>query len=448
MTSAPAAQFAAPAPAAMGIYERRHQHHPLAAGVWGDQPFIRPDTTGSSNNNAAAAAALPAAMVVAPPLIEPKFESQHGDEDDAALLESPRHLSDSFDQEASRPRDKIQRRLAQNREAARKSRLRKKAYIQNLETSRMKLAHLEQEITRARQQGVYISSSNPSTLPAPIDSGVVTFEVEYAQWVEEQGRQTAELRAALQARRAAEPELRVLVEAALAHYDKLFTAKREAARRDVFFVMSGVWRTGAERFFLWIAGFRPSEVIRVLSPQLEPMTERQAADVQGLQQKARHLEDALSQGMDKLKQTLADSLLAEAVVSTSSSSCAGGAGASPPEESSSSSVAGDGGCYMAQMGSAMGRLNNLVAFVDHVRDDHRSPITTTSISMSDEQSSLDHPRADNLADADHLRQETLQNMYKILTLPQAARGLLALGDYCQRLRALSSLWAARPREPA
>ncbi|BAH94138.1 Os08g0176900, partial [Oryza sativa Japonica Group] len=50
--------------------------------------------------------------------------------------------------------------------------------------------------------------------------------------------------------------------------------------------------------------------------------------------------------------------------------------------------------------------------------------------------------------ADHLRQETLQNMYKILTLPQAARGLLALGDYCQRLRALSSLWAARPREPA
>jgi hypothetical protein len=79
---------------------------------------------------------------------------QHGDDQDnaAALQESPRHASDSFEQEASKPRDKIQRRLAQNREAARKSRLRKKAYIQNLETSRMKLAHLEQEITRARQQ--------------------------------------------------------------------------------------------------------------------------------------------------------------------------------------------------------------------------------------------------------------------------------------------------------
>jgi transcription factor TGA len=59
-----------------------------------------------------------------------------------------------FDQEASTSRhpDKIQRRLAQNREAARKSRLRKKAYVQQLETSRLKLIQLEQELDRARQQ--------------------------------------------------------------------------------------------------------------------------------------------------------------------------------------------------------------------------------------------------------------------------------------------------------
>ncbi|KAK1430520.1 hypothetical protein QVD17_13326 [Tagetes erecta] len=51
------------------------------------------------------------------------------------------------------------RRLAQNREAARKSRLRKKAYVQQLESSRMKLSQLEQELQRARQQGIFISSS-------------------------------------------------------------------------------------------------------------------------------------------------------------------------------------------------------------------------------------------------------------------------------------------------
>lgn len=50
--------------------------------------------------------------------------------------------------------------------------------------------------------------------------------------------------------------------------------------------------------------------------------------------------------------------------------------------------------------------------------------------------------------ADHLRQETLQQMHRILTPRQAAKGLLAMGEYFHRLRALSNLWATRPREPA
>ncbi|KAK4802685.1 hypothetical protein SAY86_000888 [Trapa natans] len=44
------------------------------------------------------------------------------------------------------------RRLAQNREAARKSRLRKKAYVQQLESSRMKLTQLEQDLQGTRQK--------------------------------------------------------------------------------------------------------------------------------------------------------------------------------------------------------------------------------------------------------------------------------------------------------
>jgi len=52
----------------------------------------------------------------------------------------------------STPDAKTLRRLAQNREAARKSRLRKKAYIQNLETSRIRLSQLEQELHRSRTQ--------------------------------------------------------------------------------------------------------------------------------------------------------------------------------------------------------------------------------------------------------------------------------------------------------
>jgi transcription factor TGA len=61
--------------------------------------------------------------------------------------------SNVSDHEATKNGDsKALRRLAQNREAARKSRLRKKAYVQQLESSRIKLNQLEQELQRARQQ--------------------------------------------------------------------------------------------------------------------------------------------------------------------------------------------------------------------------------------------------------------------------------------------------------
>ncbi|PNY05953.1 TGACG-sequence-specific DNA-binding protein TGA-2.1-like, partial [Trifolium pratense] len=60
--------------------------------------------------------------------------------------------SDSSDRSKDKSDQKTLRRLAQNREAARKSRLRKKAYVQQLESSRLKLTQLEQELQRARQQ--------------------------------------------------------------------------------------------------------------------------------------------------------------------------------------------------------------------------------------------------------------------------------------------------------
>uniref|UniRef100_A0ACD6A380 Uncharacterized protein n=1 Tax=Avena sativa TaxID=4498 RepID=A0ACD6A380_AVESA len=404
------------AAAPMGIYERRH--HPLAeagaggggAGVWGDPFRYMASASGAapgcgSSSSPAAAHAME--------LAEPKFEppALHRtmlpqDVEALALQEAQLpHSPDSSDQEPARPGHKIQRRLAQNREAARKSRLRKKAYIQNLETSRMKLAQMEQELTRARQQqmvyaGASGSSSSHVGLPpaSSFDPGVAAFEIEYAQWVEEQTRQTRELRAALQQPDAPERRLSALAEAGLEHYDRLFLAKSAAASSDVFFVMSGVWRPAAERFFLWIAGFRPSDLLKVLAPQLEPLTEDQQAAVGRLQQTARQAEDALSQGMEKLQQSLADSLL----LST----------AAPGEEGEGYD---DGARYVGRrMASAMGRLKELAGFVEQ---------------------------------ADHLRQQTLRNMCRILTGRQAAVGLLALGDYSERLRALSTLWAARPREP-
>lgn len=392
------------AAAPMGIYDRRH-HHPLAdagAAVWAD-PF-RYMASGSASGTGVE-------------LPEPKFEphpmAPH-DVHDLALVQEggqmPPSPDSSDDQEPARPGHKKERRLAQNREAARKSRLRKKAYIQNLETSKMKLARMEQEIRRVRQQQQALYAAGASTshpglpLPSSFDPVVAAFEIDHARWVEEQSRQTRELRAALQQNHpdAPEPRLRALAEAGLAHYDRMFLAKAAAARRDVFFVMSGAWRPAAERFFLWIAGFRPSDLLTVLAPQLEPLAEEQRAKVARLRQTARQAEDALSQGLDKLQQSLADSLLLSATDQEDEEGFDDGGGA------------GSYSYVARRMGGAMRRLEELAGFVEQ---------------------------------ADHLRQETLRNMYRILTPRQAAVGLLALGDYSQRLHALSTLWAARPREP-
>jgi len=48
--------------------------------------------------------------------------------------------------------------------------------------------------------------------------------------------------------------------------------------------------------------------------------------------------------------------------------------------------------------------------------------------------------------ADNLRQQTLHQLCRLLTVRQAARCFIVIGEYYGRLRALSSLWASRPRE--
>ncbi|KAL6645683.1 hypothetical protein ACP70R_017291 [Stipagrostis hirtigluma subsp. patula] len=292
---------------------------------------------------------------------------------------------------SDKPMDqKVLRRLAQNREAARKSRLRKKAYVQQLESSKLKLASLEQELQKARQQGIFISSSGDQT-HAMSGNGAMTFDLEYARWQEEQNKQINELRTAVNAH-ASDSDLRLIVDGIMAHYDEIFRQKGVAAKADVFHILSGMWKTPAERCFLWLGGFRSSELLKLLVNQLEPLTEQQLLGLSNLQQSSQQAEDALSQGMEALQQSLAETL----------------AGSLGPSGSS-----GNVANYMGQMAMAMGKLGTLENF---------------------------------LRQADNLRQQTLDQMQRILTIRQAARALLAIHDYFSRLRALSSLWLARPRE--
>ncbi|KAG9458995.1 hypothetical protein H6P81_003503 [Aristolochia fimbriata] len=284
--------------------------------------------------------------------------------------------------------EKTLRRLAQNREAARKSRLRKKAYVQQLESSRIKLTQLEQDLQRARTQGLFLGGGGGAG--GNVTSGAAMFDMEYARWLEENNRHMSELRHGLHAH-LGDGNLRIIVDGCLAHYDEIFRLKVAAAKSDVFHLITGMWTTPAERCFLWMGGFRPSELIKILMPQLDPLTEQQFMGICGLQQSSQQAEEALSQGFEQLQQSLADTVANGSL-------------------SDGNNQVGD---YMSQMVLALGKLSNLEGFVRQ---------------------------------ADNLRQQTLHQMIQILTVRQAARCFLAIGEYYNRLRALSSLWTSRPRE--
>ncbi|KAL2899452.1 Transcription factor TGA9 [Bienertia sinuspersici] len=276
---------------------------------------------------------------------------------------------------------KTLRRLAQNREAARKSRLRKKAYVQQLESSRIKLAQLEQDLQRARAQGFFMGGGGGA--PANISSGAAIFDMEYARWVEDDHRHMSELRTALQAH-LSDGDLNLIVDAYINHYDEIFRLKGVAAKSDIFHLLTGMWTTPAERCFLWMGGFRPSELIKMLTTQLDPLTEQQLMGIYSLQQSSQQAEEALSQGLEQLQQSLVDTIATSTVT--------------------------DG---MHQMAIALGKLSNLEGFIRQ---------------------------------ADNLRQQTLHQLRRNLTIRQGARCFLVIGEYYGRLRALSSLWASRPRE--
>jgi Seed dormancy control len=92
--------------------------------------------------------------------------------------------------------------------------------------------------------------------------GAAMFDIEYARWLDENQHHMNELRGSLAAH-LSDGELRIIVEGCLTHYDDLFQLKAVAAKADVFHLITGLWATPAERCFLWMGGFRPSEVIKV-----------------------------------------------------------------------------------------------------------------------------------------------------------------------------------------
>ena len=90
------------------------------------------------------------------------------------------------------------------------------------------------------------------------------FNLEYERWLGDHSKVVARLRAAAEEHRP-DGELRAYADEAASHYGALMGLKARAAAADPLHLLSGLWKGAAERCFLWIGGFRPSELIKVSS---------------------------------------------------------------------------------------------------------------------------------------------------------------------------------------
>nr|CAB3461113.1 unnamed protein product [Digitaria exilis] len=213
------------------------------------------------------------------------------------------------------------------------------AYVEQLENSRLKLTHLEQELQRARQQGIFIPSPGDQLHPTRENA------LDYARWQEDHNKQIDELRAALNAH-AGDDDLRRIIDSIVAHYGEAFRLNGIAAKADAVHVLSAMWKTPVERCFLWLGEFRPSELLKLLASHLEPLTEQQLASLCNLQQSSQQSEEDLSQGVKSLQQSVVEIL-------ASGSLCPAGS-------------SGNAANCSGQMAVAIGKLGTLQNFLQEV----------------------------------------------------------------------------------
>ncbi|KAK4485384.1 hypothetical protein RD792_008023 [Penstemon davidsonii] len=209
------------------------------------------------------------------------------------------------------------------------------SYQEGPKTPDPKGFHLGGNSHLAGDQGHPVAIGNTS-------SDTTVFDMEYAHWLEEHHRLMVELRNAVH-EHLPENELRVMVDHCLAHYNQVMNLKSMIAKFDVFHLFSGMWKTPAERCFIWMGDFRPSELIKIIISEIEPLTEHQLMEISGLQQSTQKVEETLSQGLEALNHSLSETITSDSLII-------------PPNMNN----------YMGQMALAINQLSTLEVFVRQV----------------------------------------------------------------------------------
>ena len=129
--------------------------------------------------------------------------------------------------------------------------------------------------------------------------------------------------------------------------------------------MEFVFFSSTGDFIVWVTDKIYICKLQLLSTQLEPLTEQQLSGIGNLQQSSQQAEDALSQGMEALQQSLAETLAGSL---------------------SSSGSTGNVANYMGQMAMAMGKLGTLENFLRQVLTLFSKCLNRMHISLSKDNS--------------------------------------------------------------
>ncbi|KAF3446528.1 hypothetical protein FNV43_RR12621 [Rhamnella rubrinervis] len=99
---------------------------------------------------------------------------------------------------------------------------------------------------------------------------------------------------------------RTLVDQVLSHYQEYYEEKARTAWEDVFTVFSAPWLSPFERTFLWIGGFKPLFVLRLVSNVVGgDLTSDQSRVIERLKQETSQAERELNEMIAKVQESVA-----------------------------------------------------------------------------------------------------------------------------------------------
>ncbi|KAF6170432.1 hypothetical protein GIB67_014362 [Kingdonia uniflora] len=106
-------------------------------------------------------------------------------------------------------------------------------------------------------------------------------------------------------------DVQVLVSRVLSHYQQYYSTKSIAAHENVHTLFAPPWFTPFERTFLWIAGFKPGLMFRIVNNSVSDMSQEQSRQLSRLRLEIRAVEKELSDEMARVQEGVVGGQLVE-----------------------------------------------------------------------------------------------------------------------------------------